>query len=622
MATIYLDTGFPDYKDGWFRVFNWDKALSVVKESDSLMISARYESVWPLVLDYLGQYALNMRQVSTYFRDERLRPYYERSPLEPKADQFWMNPFHQLMNSRMVETPVSFTNVSVSTSPQDNKLKESCICLKEIELIARKMPKLHSLSTLYIYMPSDYDRLESEALPILPITKILSHLSPIRWALFLNPDHFPVLRELKFEAAVMSSGLDRLPLKLMYSLRCLELHGFTSQEEGHYSGIKISDIFKVLRQVPLLEKLYLSGVLSLEEGTVELEPESVQALKVLHIEDSRINPIDLRILFAAAPFIQDLTLIGCDLALEAIETLGEMDLSQLRVAKIWLNALTRKHVECFLKAVPNLEKLNVQYKQMDEEGEDMQMRLNLYPSVKELFVKGMTLKSDSPRDSFLDLIEQMIELKSLTLRGLAIGKADMKEDAFTKLTSLCVMNACIDNAYLTNLLNRAKGLTSLVWKNSTSEWMFQNLEAGALSQLTHLSIDAVDTTTRELTLLFEKMPNLRDLNLGAVGVQLAEGEDAFVLSKHLLPNLTNLCVRESITPELCLAFLRVASQLETLSMPRKYFSLFENAPDGYFPKLKIIKQLLHLTERELDEVMPMVRRVAPNLEMKALGSLI
>lgn len=616
LATIYFDKTFLESQGGAYRVFDWGHALTEVRASDSEITSQRFLECWVRVLEFLGQEALMMRQVSTYFRHERFRSAYEASPIDFNDDPTWMFCNDYLISYFMTKRFALFTNSRINTKPLEDNLKASCITVRELQTIAQQMPRLQSLATIYLYMPNDYNILESEACPVLPIDKMLSHIPLIRWDLFLNSNQFPTLRQLKFEAAFVSEGLDKLPSKAMISLRCLELNGKILDHQGQHTGINMRDIFKVLKQVSFLEELRLEGVFSLEEETINLEPESLSRLKVLSLQGSLINPRDFSILVAAAPYIQELTLVKCSPLVGPSEALVENELPLLHTVNIEEMGITEAHIQTLLEAAPNLKIINIDYRLSFHNETKVKLPLRLYSSVNQLKIDSMLTYLPQGEPLF-DLIERMDNLKNLEMDLVKILRdcIDVScPDAYAQLTSFSVVNAHIKGSYLTDLLNRAKNLTSFTWENSGCQWMFTKLEEGALGRLTSVSLKIGTTSPEEIIGLLQKAVHLRDLKLVSVEIKKKADGMSFSLPAHSLPNLKNLRIENKITKEQCLELLRAASHLETLTIPGDYLSLFSEVPDGYFMDLREISFLCFFTEEEREEQLPGLLRVASNLD--------
>ena len=614
MATIYLDTETKNYCE-----FNWERAVPYqVKESEHPLLTRVNGSAWGLVFLCIGQEAINMRKVCTFFLNPSFNELYRASPLYLDSN-FDVSAFMKILEQP--ERPIK-TNISVYKAPS---LSSGCLAATVFRLahyhkIMARMPNLQSLSPLGLF--EEYSDPPFVRKVFSNVHSLLTNSIP-KWQALLNPVIFPVLQKLECRAFDASSDTSLVKGVLMPFLRSLLI----SWEGVHTIfgpfALKAVDLEHILATVPNLEELTLYGTIQEDERSLNLDPLSLRHLKKLVLGRSQ-QSTHLSQLLLAAPFIQTLSLKGAQNMSGHFSGLLEEELPNLQEISFTRADLTKNDLKGLLNAAPKLRHVDLVMSLLS--GVFLPAELDrFYPSIKQVNLEtsrnGVDISGEIKFVAhFVPFLERMSCLESLVLSGCQIARERVGEaSAYKELKNLTVRDASsMKGVYLTDMLNAAKNLESLVWHSSNCDWIFKTLEEGALSQLRHARICRVMSSEEELLSFLTRAIRLQILDLDRFSMEPTEGLD-FKLEPHSLPELREfkysvslLSQKGALTAAECLQILKAGSQLEKLNIPPVLWDDMHDLPDGYLSHLTIVLNLADFSESQKAELL----RVAPTVVLE------
>lgn len=610
MATLYFDTA-AELRDlpSQYRLFNWQRAVVIEKESHHSLFAHEMHSIWSHILSYLGSETLSMRKVCSYFTQSVFNDLYKNSPviIDTMTDRLMCMGF-------ITCEKVSITNPRLMLGSNLATDKNAFCTLTEGNQIVMRMKNLEALPPVVIKGEQEVLEMKAGNPSIAPFVTELSYSgnSP-RWSYLLDQDTFPLLR--KLECVEMHMIGDTQITTSHSCLQSLVLSWRTSGLMNVSFGMNRRELTWILNACPNIENLALKGPVHLDtdvpatEPALELNPN--RHLKDLMINCSFLKSDDLDRFLDAYPDIQNLELIGTGEGLEVVfSTRADGEFQYLEKVRFHHCKLTMDDYVSLLFAAPNMRDMNISSDFIFGELDIDRLSGFHFPAMRRFALQ-------SPQAKLLPLVERMPNLEELNLIGCQVENHLVNPQAYKHLKSLWVTGkSSLNGDYLNAILMSAKELEEITWDDSRCPWMFEKLEEGALSQLKTAYIQHVNSSYAEMLSLLRKAVRLEKLLIADFSFVKENDISKFDLPEHSLPTVrefeeTKLALQE------CLIIIKAASQLVKLNVPLAHLSVFSELPDGYLSKLEIIPCLQSAKFEECKAILPQLQRVAPNLQLPA-----
>lgn len=592
-STIYFDTEVKAYQN-----FNWSRAIPyVVKASQESPTFREVRGLWSRVLVYLGQEAINMRKVCSFFLHPDFQPVYERSPI-------LISPSYPGFLRALRGRQELLTNESISSEYWDGSISNDL----ELPLILKRMHRLTALPELRFHADQFVDK------PWLPLVQYLCHdKTPFDCAYVLNQKHFPNLGSLKLFHAPEFLNLDFITHLSHTKLKRLELKFCNSQP------IDLNKFCRFLGAFPLLESLTIHCDHNPLTGVFDLEPNSLLKLKEFESTGIHLTSEDLSNFMSAARHLRvldityELTIKGTFKQLEA------SDFPDLIKASFTNTDLDLEDMLGLLKAAPRLKELNWLPANSAEVNQSVPMDAS-FPQVERVFLCPASQTADGT--VFWDLVEKMPNLYDLSMRDAHLmrnGNDFSSAQAYSALRYMSLHDCHIPKTYFTALLNQVIHLKDLLIDGGHIELSSDDLQEGSLKVLESLWMQSVEITDRELSGLLTRAENLEDLSFKHSSL-IRRNDSTFSLMPQSLLKLKRLVSNESADKNDCfsqeqvITLLNAAPNLEKLNVPERHLFALNIFEDGALEHLRDIKFWVKAVTPEVRaRIVEIIRRVAPNV---------
>lgn len=578
-STIYFDTERRQYCD-----LIWSRAITEPK-TDEDPISGRVEhGAWSCILPYLGQRAINMRKVCSYFLNPHFNPIYEATPIAFYGEDHW----NHLRGLFLSEKPLK-TNTRFSYPPVHHQISADSDLLEPetCKTLAQFMPRLTVLSTLILQ--GDYGFLGESCSSDLHriVSRLVSRAEVPRWDVIQK---FKALKELHCTFKTPAYFMTDLAQGALPAMRILRLEGSTND-----IPIFLDRMTGILGTMPNLESLFFglepgrqtSGSLRLPSKSLE----HLQTLELCWLNNLKFE--DWRSIFGAAPNMKKLELTNCSSPSEAFETLDGNDLPFLEKISFSSMPVTLSAFRSLLNASPRLSKIELVYDDHETEIGSYEFEGESFPSVRQFLIQFYNTNDRGFRgrlNPFLRLMERMPNLETLGLLGCLLDHSfhELAPKAYGRLKILHCTALYVVGRYLTELFNAALDLQEITFNNVISR-IPNDLNKAAFSHVLTLDIRNGGLMSDFLMSLLKKMPELRKLILLRETIEM-NAKVPFRLEPGSLPHLTEFrrgWDQNNLTPEMCLEIIKAAPHLQILYLPSAFLKDFSDLPDGFLSELKV-----------------------------------
>ncbi|MBP9877518.1 MAG: hypothetical protein KBF71_04195 [Alphaproteobacteria bacterium] len=592
-ATLYYDTEAKEYRN-----FNGANAVPyMVKASQDSATFREVKGLWSEILSYLGQEAINMRKVCSFFLYSDFQTLYERSPIHLSSRD---EGFREALRARTE----SLTNVSLSL----NKYSKPLIPSLDLHLILPRMARLTALPRVkfdpQIFADSQW----------LSLVQSLVHGDlNFDFGHILNQAILPNLQKLKLLFAPQYVNLDFLDRLSHSTLRCFEWKLCDKQ------SIDLSLLVTLLRAMPQLETWKIHCNNNSLTGAFEIEPNSLLNLKNCEMTGLHWTSEDFAHFIAAARHLVSLRLTYFLVIKGVFKTLEAGDLPFLRKMSITNTDQNFHDIWGLCRAAPKLEELN--WVPGDHARVDQRVPADLsYPQIRRAhFVPASNTEDGTP---FWDMLEQMPNLEDLSMRNANLLSVVIEQcfaNAYVKLTSLHLYDCEIPASYLTALFNHALHLQRILIDGGHIKLASKELQEKALQSLQSLWMQSVRITERDLYEILKRATKLEDFTFRHSYLLRQKGP-SFDLPANSMSNLKSLESSESsykndcLSQEQVVSFLKAAPNLEKLKVPDRYLFALNLFETGALSSLKKVDfWYKSVTPEVRARLVEIIQRVAPNV---------
>lgn len=593
-STIYFDTEVKQYQN-----FNWSRAVPYrVEVSEESLNFKGDKDLWSKIFDHLGQEAINMRKVCSFFLHPEFQSYYERSPIELslRCEGFSkaLRDRHELL-----------TNESLCSDAWYGYLSND----SELLLILKRMHRLTALPQL-LFKTDLFD-----GKTWLPLVEDLFHLNtPFNCAYVLNQQYFPNLERLKLAFAPEFLNLDFITRLTHTKLKKLELKFCDKQP------IDLNMFVHFLRALPFLESLTIHCDHNPLTGALDLEPNSLLNLGKLKTTGIHLTSEDLSNFLSAARHLRvldityELTIKGTFKQLEA------GDFPHLEKVSITNTDLDLEDMLGLLNAAPRLKEFKWSPAGSAEVNQIVPPDAS-FPQIERVFLSPASQTTNGT--VFWELVEKMPNLETLSMHNVQTMMNNIIEyrsaQAYSALRSLRLSDSHIPKAYFAALLNHAIHLEDLLIDGGHIELSYDALQEDSLKALESLWMQSVKITERELLGILTRAENLEDLIFRHSHLIRQKGSSLMLMSQSLLKlklleSMESADKNDCFSQEQIITLLNAAPNLETLNVPDRYLFDLNIFDDGALHHLRNVAFLYKaVTPEERARIVEIIRRVAPNV---------
>lgn len=592
-ATLYYDTEAKKYRN--FNGANVQPYL--VKVSQESPTFREVKGLWSHVLFYLGQEAINMRKVCSFFLHADFQPLYERSPVVMSHNYLGL---HEALRARNEPLTNETLSLDIMVKP--------LIASLDLDLILERMKRLVVLPRVK-FEPQVF----AEAKWLHLVQDLVHGDLNFDFGYILNQAILPNLRRLQLLFAPQYMNLDFLDRLSHPTLRSFEWKLCDKQ------SIDLPLLVTLLKALPQLETLKIHCHNNPLTGAFDIEPNSLLNLKNCEMTGLHWTSEDFAHFIAAARHLVSLRLTYFLVIKGVFKTLEAGDLPFLRKMSITNTDQNFHDIWGLCRAAPKLEELN--WVPGDHARVDQRVPADLsYPQIRRAhFVPASNTEDGTP---FWDMLEQMPNLEDLSMRNANLLSVVIEQcfaNAYVKLTSLHLYDCEIPASYLTALFNHALHLQRILIDGGHIKLASKELQEKALQSLQSLWMQSVRITERDLYEILKRATKLEDFTFRHSYLLRQKGP-SFDLPANSMSNLKSLESSESsykndcFSQEQVVSFLKAAPNLERLKVPDRYLFVLNLFETGALLNLKKVEfWYKSVTPEVRARLVDIIQRVAPNV---------